>query len=103
MESLPRPITALNLPTTKSTISYWFGLPKMENSCRSEEHTSELQSPVPISYAVFCLKKKKKEKNKIRMKEDVKGILWREGSQARIQETHKHKEAVSRAPEDIAE
>ena len=27
---------------------------------RSEEHTSELQSPVPISYAVFCLKKKNK-------------------------------------------
>ena len=25
---------------------------------RSEEHTSELQSPVPISYAVFGLKKK---------------------------------------------
>ena len=25
---------------------------------RSEEHTSELQSPVPTSYAVFCLKKK---------------------------------------------
>ena len=32
---------------------------------RSEEHTSELQSPVPISYAVFCLKKKKK-KHKIK-------------------------------------
>ena len=31
---------------------------------RSEEHTSELQSPVPISYAVFCLKKKK-QKNTI--------------------------------------
>ena len=28
------------------------------NFNRSEEHTSELQSPVPISYAVFCLKKK---------------------------------------------
>src|SRR3546814_4424358 len=27
---------------------------------RSEEHTSELQSLMPISYAVFCLKKKKK-------------------------------------------
>src|SRR5881394_4418476 len=27
---------------------------------RSEEHTSELQSHHPISYAVFCLKKKKK-------------------------------------------
>ena len=26
---------------------------------RSEEHTSELQSPLNISYAVFCLKKKK--------------------------------------------
>ena len=25
---------------------------------RSEEHTSELQSPLIISYAVFCLKKK---------------------------------------------
>src|SRR3546814_6029678 len=28
------------------------------NSCRSEEHTSELQSLMRISYAVFCLKKK---------------------------------------------
>src|SRR3546814_15001989 len=27
-------------------------------SCRSEEHTSELQSLMRISYAVFCLKKK---------------------------------------------
>src|SRR5213595_2524044 len=30
---------------------------------RSEEHTSELQSPSVISYAVFCLKKKKKKTN----------------------------------------
>ena len=30
---------------------------------RSEEHTSELQSHSFISYAVFCLKKKKKRKN----------------------------------------
>src|SRR3546814_3640312 len=29
---------------------------------RSEEHTSELQSLMRISYAVFCLKKKKKAK-----------------------------------------
>src|SRR3546814_1656606 len=29
---------------------------------RSEEHTSELQSLMRISYAVFCLKKKKNEK-----------------------------------------
>src|SRR3546814_8237352 len=30
---------------------------------RSEEHTSELQSLMRISYAVFCLKKKKNHKN----------------------------------------
>src|SRR3546814_4888128 len=31
---------------------------------RSEEHTSELQSLMRISYAVFCLKKKKQDKHK---------------------------------------
>src|SRR3546814_6884446 len=31
---------------------------------RSEEHTSELQSLMRISYAVFCLKKKNKNKSK---------------------------------------
>src|SRR3546814_4674417 len=31
---------------------------------RSEEHTSELQSLMRISYAVFCLKKKKKSQQK---------------------------------------
>src|SRR3546814_7562959 len=31
---------------------------------RSEEHTSELQSLMRISYAVFCLKKKKQHKTK---------------------------------------
>src|SRR3546814_4311426 len=30
---------------------------------RSEEHTSELQSPIGISYAVFCLNKKKTQRN----------------------------------------
>src|SRR3546814_3519242 len=33
-----------------------------ENPRRSEEHTSELQSLMRISYAVFCLKKKKNNK-----------------------------------------
>src|SRR3546814_2957033 len=32
-------------------------------SYRSEEHTSELQSLMRISYAVFCLKKKKQTNN----------------------------------------
>src|SRR3546814_1402272 len=31
------------------------------DTLRSEEHTSELQSLMRISYAVFCLKKKKKK------------------------------------------
>src|SRR3546814_6444460 len=32
------------------------------NESRSEEHTSELQSLMRISYAVFCLKKKKTQR-----------------------------------------
>src|SRR3546814_5539763 len=35
--------------------------PGVEIERRSEEHTSELQSLMRISYAVFCLKKKKKK------------------------------------------
>src|SRR3546814_8736706 len=33
---------------------------------RSEEHTSELQSLMRISYAVFCLKKKKQNKKTLK-------------------------------------
>src|SRR3546814_19754973 len=36
------------------------GVPQAPRGLRSEEHTSELQSLMRISYAVFCLKKKKK-------------------------------------------
>src|SRR3546814_2631348 len=35
-------------------------VPVARGAARSEEHTSELQSLMRISYAVFCLKKKKK-------------------------------------------
>src|SRR3546814_1144359 len=35
---------------------------------RSEEHTSELQSLMRISYAVFCLKKKRQQKRQINHK-----------------------------------
>ena len=37
----------------------WRQLEREKNLVRSEEHTSELQSHSFISYAVFCLKKKK--------------------------------------------
>src|SRR3546814_3569067 len=48
----------------------WFGLLAVPQSFyaglakRSEEHTSELQSLMRISYAVFCLKKKTTQKSK---------------------------------------
>src|SRR3546814_10283269 len=49
-----------------SSVSLWQGLPRHKRLVRahrlrlrrSEEHTSELQSLMRISYAVFCLKKK---------------------------------------------
>src|SRR3546814_12957145 len=44
----PRPETGHHRPRADSRLSR-----------RSEEHTSELQSLMRISYAVFCLKKKK--------------------------------------------
>src|SRR3546814_4741103 len=37
---------------------------------RSEEHTSELQSLMRISYAVFCLKKNKNNKTKVNEKRE---------------------------------
>src|SRR3546814_4492596 len=37
-------------------------IPALGGTARSEEHTSELQSLMRISYAVFCLKKKKKDR-----------------------------------------
>src|SRR3546814_1606713 len=45
-------------PRKRRTPAFW-------RRMRSEEHTSELQSLMRISYAVFCLKKKKKQKRTI--------------------------------------
>src|SRR3546814_8113114 len=39
---------------------------------RSEEHTSELQSLMRISYAVFCLKKKKNREHNVLHEQDKK-------------------------------
>src|SRR3546814_309305 len=57
-------IAFLGFPLSAYGLSYWlptivrgFGVSDAVN--RSEEHTSELQSLMRISYAVFCLKKKK--------------------------------------------
>src|SRR3546814_6067439 len=46
----------------------WFAVERIDGRDidvgRSEEHTSELQSLMRISYAVFCLKKKKQKNTK---------------------------------------
>src|SRR3546814_4214437 len=44
-----------------SSVGYWPDDFVYSNTYRSEEHTSELQSLMRISYAVFCLKKKNKK------------------------------------------
>src|SRR3546814_6997439 len=43
---------------------YFAELDANPDGVRSEEHTSELQSLMRISYAVFCLKKKKRQNSK---------------------------------------
>src|SRR3546814_7274499 len=73
-KSSPRTIRLI--PKCRSSISdaSWYeGTPSFRRTTnpdieegifrRSEEHTSELQSLMRISYAVFCLKKKKTETN----------------------------------------
>src|SRR3546814_9659033 len=45
---------------------------------RSEEHTSELQSLMRISYAVFCLKKKKKHKDYHKTQPHITHIIYKE-------------------------
>src|SRR3546814_4872947 len=56
---LPPPITATFFPRKKKPSQVAQAeTPAPRSFCRSEEHTSELQSLMRISYAVFCLKKK---------------------------------------------
>src|SRR3546814_5289859 len=43
-------------------LAVWYPTHKTFLDLRSEEHTSELQSLMRISYAVFCLKKKNNHK-----------------------------------------
>src|SRR3546814_10443691 len=60
---------------------------QLARKTRSEEHTSELQSLMRISYAVFCLKKKKNKK-KIKTiqqkKEDIETIEYEKEEQKPI-------------------
>src|SRR3546814_4998708 len=56
------PVMVSNDPGTLRTVLLdGEGIMLTSDVMRSEEHTSELQSLMRISYAVFCLKKKKKK------------------------------------------
>src|SRR3546814_1452797 len=55
-----RPVPVLPRPARGAQCRQQFAV-HVEQPPRSEEHTSELQSLMRISYAVFCLKKKTKK------------------------------------------
>src|SRR3546814_5777588 len=55
-DTVPTTDPATTLAALEQVLDGW-----QFDALRSEEHTSELQSLMRISYAVFCLKKKKKQ------------------------------------------
>src|SRR3546814_5069160 len=57
---IPNPVTEHN-PAAAQLYIVPTHISQLFSTHRSEEHTSELQSLMRISYAVFCLKKKKKQ------------------------------------------
>src|SRR3546814_7658081 len=60
VESLQRLLNRLSKANDRSLVSAWCPVrTALWLRMRSEEHTSELQSLMRISYAVFCLKKNK--------------------------------------------
>src|SRR3546814_5837318 len=56
-------LAAKHVSTVRLQVVKQFGEANASALTRSEEHTSELQSLMRISYAVFCLKKKKTQQN----------------------------------------
>src|SRR3546814_2147427 len=71
---------ACSRPPPTSSLSWSTAAPRRA-SMRSEEHTSELQSLMRISYAVFCLKKK----TKLHIKQQILN-----------KNTHKHSTRINR-------
>src|SRR3546814_10067461 len=80
--TLPKPMTSDNRVRGRfETVEHPFGTIKARMGAthflmkrlpnRSEEHTSELQSLMRISYAVFCLKKTKRKNNITHTKKNI--------------------------------
>src|SRR3546814_8599080 len=61
---VPRPPARTAVRETRTADSQPLTAFRPRRTRRSEEHTSELQSLMRISYADFCLKKKKQQKQK---------------------------------------
>src|SRR3546814_3302450 len=93
---LPRVRSACPLPRRQRPVCR--ALPARDDTAwrcraklRSEEHTSELQSLMRISYAVFCLKKKKTHiRQKISLNSTTNKYVYHGRDPTEIQ-THKHK------------
>src|SRR3546814_2191774 len=56
---MPGPLSDTTISTPPAPPSAWSSTRPPERRVRSEEHTSELQSLMRLSYALFCLNKKK--------------------------------------------
>src|SRR3546814_1903610 len=69
VSSTPRRMRGCRASCCQASAAHWVEMPSsvpasrycQVAASRSEEHTSELQSLMRISYAVFCLKKKTKD------------------------------------------
>src|SRR3546814_4383760 len=85
-ERLAAPVSATEAPSAFRTPLYT-QLPDFP-AYRSEEHTSELQSLMRISYAVFCLKKKKKTHNIAH----IPNKITKQNQEARMSQTDKQLE-----------
>src|SRR3546814_9266548 len=70
----------------------WSSQEKPRMRIRSEEHTSELQSLMRISYAVFCLKKKNTQKTGVYYNYLV---CQRLKTKISIQQTHHNKQSTT--------
>src|SRR3546814_7433183 len=66
LQDTPVAVSAFNAEALQSS-----GVANLADLSRSEEHTSELQSLMRISYAVFCLKKKKNEIKNYQIKDKI--------------------------------
>src|SRR3546814_1078880 len=65
------PVLLRDVATVRRGPTFRRGLAELDGQGRSEEHTSELQSLMRISYAVFCLKKKTTETHNQQKKDDI--------------------------------